>query len=182
MSEQSAVVLEAGAGARIGTGGMHVVAKATSDDGVFASSFELVVPPGFDIGAHRIADAVITLYVRSGTLDVFAFQPVDTSDPDWRRWRSADDRRFLRGGPGTFVSVPPATPYAFANPGDGDTTLLFQSTLPVGHEKYFQDLADLMVAAGGKPAPATTAELRRRYGISQLSPLDPGRPAGPGAA
>jgi quercetin dioxygenase-like cupin family protein len=56
--------------------------------------------------------------------------------------------RVVHGGPGTFVFVPP------------------------GHEKYFDELRDL-IAKGGKPDPEAVAKLRAKYDTVQLATLTP---------
>jgi hypothetical protein len=46
-------------------------------------------------------------------------------------------------------------------------------TAPPGHEKYFDELRDL-IAKGGKPDPDALAKLRAKYDTVQLATLTPG--------
>jgi hypothetical protein len=46
-------------------------------------------------------------------------------------------------------------------------------TAPPGHEKYFDELRDL-IANGGKPDPDALANLRAKYDTVQLATLTPG--------
>ena len=46
-------------------------------------------------------------------------------------------------------------------------------TAPPGHEKYFDELRDL-IAQGGKPDPDALANLRAMYNTVQLATLTPG--------
>jgi predicted metal-dependent enzyme (double-stranded beta helix superfamily) len=46
-------------------------------------------------------------------------------------------------------------------------------TAPPGHEKYFDELRDL-IAKGGKPDPEAFAKLRAKYDTIQLATLTPG--------
>ena len=85
-------------------------------------------------------------------------------------WESASGQRFLRAGPGAFMWVPEGVPHAFANRTDRPARMFFQSSVPGGHENYFEELAQLL-RAGGPPDPAAVADLRLRYGIEQLTRL-----------
>jgi hypothetical protein len=46
---------------------------------------------------------------------------------------------------------------------------------PSGHERYIEELADLL-AQGGPPDQAAIAALRARHDIRQITPLVAGRP------
>lgn len=52
---------------------------------------------------------------------------------------------------------------------------------PSGHERYIQELADLL-DRDGPPDQAAIAELRASHDIQQLTPLIPGRPGPPSAS
>jgi mannose-6-phosphate isomerase-like protein (cupin superfamily) len=80
--------------------------------------------------------------------------------------------RTLRGGPGTCVFVPPGAAHAFGNSGSSPGRMLL-ITAPPGHEKYFDELRDL-IAKGGKPDPDALAKLRAKYDTVQLATLTPG--------
>ena len=57
--------------------------------------------------------------------------------------------------------VPPGTAHAFGNSGTAPGRMLL-ITAPPGHEKYFDELRDL-VAKGGKPDADALAKLRAKY-------------------
>ncbi len=165
------VMLPPGRGRRIVGGTLDATVKMTVDHPALTSSFEIVVAPGWDVGAHVHAEGEEVFYVVEGELDILAFEPVDRSVPDWHAWESVSGRRFLRGGPGSFMFVPPGVPHAFANLTDTAVRMFFQSSVPGGHENYFDDLVLLLQRTGGRPDPAEAAELRSRYGIEQITPL-----------
>ena len=79
--------------------------------------------------------------------------------------------RVVRGGPGTFVFVPPGVAHAFGNSSSASGRMLL-ITAPPGHEKYFDELRDL-IAKGGKPDPEALAKLRAKYDTVQLATLTP---------
>ena len=165
------VALPPGAGRRIVGGGLNATVKVGSDREPFASTFEVVVPPGYDVGAHVHHHGEEVFYVLQGRLDVLAFEPVDRSMPDWHEWESADGQRYLSGGPGAFLHVPPGVPHAFANTSGATTRVFFQSSVPGGHDNYFDELAEVLRAGAGHPDPAAVTDLRRRYDIEQLTSL-----------
>jgi hypothetical protein len=67
--------------------------------------------------------------------------------------------------------VPPGTPHAFSNSTDRPTKVLFQSSVPGGHENYFDELFALLEAGRGTPDLARLAELRTRYHIEEPTTL-----------
>jgi len=161
-------VLSPGGGDRLGAGGLGVTLKAGARHGASLSVFETVIGPGFDVGAHLHHHAEEFFYVLEGEVDFLAFEPRVRTEGDWQQWESPDGRKVVRGGPGSFMFVPPGCPHAFANPGPGMARLLFQ-VAPAGHEIYLQELADLVTR--GRPfGPDAIAELRRRHDIQQLTP------------
>jgi len=160
-------------GRRIQGGGLDATVKGTVSEGAFTMTFEVNVPPGYDVGAHLHTHGQEIFYVLDGELDVFAFEPRDRGLPDWHHWEDADGRTFLRGGPGSFLWVPPNTPHAFANNTDQTVRMFFQSSAPGGHENYFDELAALL--RDGPPDPPAIIDLRDRYDIEQLTELHDGR-------
>jgi oxalate decarboxylase/phosphoglucose isomerase-like protein (cupin superfamily) len=158
-------------GERIVGGGLDATVKVTTEFPSMLSSFEIVVPPGYDVGAHLHELGEENFFVTEGELEMFCFEPVDRSIPDWHEWRSADGRGPMRGGPGTFMFVPEGCPHAFGNPTDSTARMFFQSSVPGGHENYFYELADLLNASDGRPDPADSEALRRRWHIEQLTPI-----------
>lgn len=167
------VTLPPGQGRVIAGGGLHATVKVARGTTTLASTFEVVVPPGFDVGAHVHATGEELFYVLDGELDLLAFEPEKRSIGDWHEWMSSSGQRFLRGGPGSMMFVPKGCPHAFANPSTRPARMLFQAA-PAGHEDYLDELAALLRAAGGRPDPAKVAELRRRYDIEQLTALSNG--------
>jgi hypothetical protein len=67
--------------------------------------------------------------------------------------------------------VPEHTPHAFANTTRQPAKLFFQSSIPGGHENYFEELAALLRRSHGKPEPRDVQALRLRYDIEQLTTL-----------
>jgi uncharacterized RmlC-like cupin family protein len=165
------VMLSPGAGRRIVGGGLDATVKVASDHPALMSSFEMIIPAGYDVGAHVHVHGEEVFYVVEGELDVLAFDPVDRSVPDWYHWESASGQRYLHGGPGAFMFVPENVPHAFANRTTKPTRIFFQSSVPGGHENYFDELAALLRRSDGKPDQKDVAELRRRYDIEQLTAL-----------
>ena len=95
-----------------------------------ASSFEVVVPPGFDVGAHVHTRSEELFFVLEGELDVLAFEPLVRTPDNWQRWQSGSGNRVVRATPGTVVGVRrlpqrwptrPASPQVFfqASPATG---------------------------------------------------------------
>jgi oxalate decarboxylase/phosphoglucose isomerase-like protein (cupin superfamily) len=143
--------------------------KAGADQSPTWSAFEAEVGPGFDVGAHWHERAEEIFYVLDGELDLLAFQPAGQVGGDWREWKSQAGTPVLRGGPGSFMLVPAGCPHAFYNPGLRPARMLFM-VAPAGHERYLQELTDLL-AAGGPPDQAEISALRLRHDIHQLTPL-----------
>jgi mannose-6-phosphate isomerase-like protein (cupin superfamily) len=163
-------MLGPGEGHRIRGGALDATLKVAGGPGAITSTFEIVVPPGYDVGAHMHTHGEELFYVVSGTLDILAFEPVERTPADWHSWISPNGHRFLRGGPGSLMHVPAGTPHAFANTSDEPATMLFQSA-PDGHERYFEELAALLHESGGRPDPDAVSEIRGRHDIVQLTRL-----------
>ena len=161
------IVLPPRAGHRIRGAGMTLKVGA-GQSGTW-SAFEAEVAPGFDVGAHRHAEAEEIFYILEGELDLLAFEPRTRASGDWTAWESAGGATVTRGGPGSLMFVPAGCPHAFANPGTGPARMLFL-TAPSGHERYLTELAAL-IAHPGPSLPAAIAELRARYDIDQLTPM-----------
>jgi oxalate decarboxylase/phosphoglucose isomerase-like protein (cupin superfamily) len=117
------LVLPPGAGRRIGGTGMTLKLGASQSDRW--SAFEAEVSPGFDVGAHRHAEAEEIFYVLAGELDLLAFEPRVQASGDWTSWESADGATVVRGGPGSLMFVPAGCPHAFTNPGTEAARMLF---------------------------------------------------------
>ncbi|WP_320773124.1 cupin domain-containing protein [Streptomyces sp. CRN 30] len=159
-----------GHGRTVRTPAQHVTFKVTGAHSRAASSFEVVVPPGFDVGAHVHARSEELFYVLEGELDVLAFEPRVRTPDGWRHWESPSGGRVVRAVPGTVIVVPPGCPHAFANLTDEPAKMFFQASPPPDHERYFEELLQIL-DRGGPPDHAAIEELRNRYDIEQLTPL-----------
>jgi oxalate decarboxylase/phosphoglucose isomerase-like protein (cupin superfamily) len=159
------LLLPAGGGRRIQT----MTLKAGAERSTAFSTFEAEVAPGFDVGAHQHQQAEEVFYLLDGELDLLAFHPSAKAGGDWRTWESDTGATVFRGGPGSFMFVPAGCPHAFFNPGPETVRMLFLVS-PAGHERYLQELTDLL-GAGGPPDQAEIAALRSRHDIHQLTPL-----------
>ena len=75
MTKMSEVMLAGGGGRRIVGGGVDATVKVTMDEAAFASTFEMRIPPGYDVGAHVHSQGEEIFYVVQGHghLDVLAF-------------------------------------------------------------------------------------------------------------
>ncbi|MGW0734048.1 cupin domain-containing protein [Streptomyces sp. NPDC002851] len=161
-----------GHGRTVRTPAQEVTFKVTGEHSRMASSFEVTVSPGFDVGAHVHARSEELFYVLEGELDVLAFEPRVRTPGNWQRWRSSSGRGVTRAGPGTVIAVPPGCPHAFANPTSAPARMFFLASPPPDHERYFEELLAIL----GTPAPVAElqtaiADLRSRYDIEQLTPL-----------
>ncbi|MEV4506501.1 cupin domain-containing protein [Streptomyces klenkii] len=177
ISAQDGLVVPPGGGRTLVSPAQQVTFKVTGEHSRAASSFEVVVPPGFDVGAHLHTRSEELFYVLEGELDVLAFEPLVRTPDHWREWRSATGQRYARATPGTVILVPPGCPHAFANPTSEPVRMFFQASPPPDHERYFEELFEILEA--GPPVDLEAiAKLRVRYDIEQLTPL---RTAGPAA-
>ena len=172
----SPVMLPPDGGRSISGGVVNARLLVAHDHPSFASTFEMTVAPGFDVGAHIHSDGEEMFYVVEGKLDVLCFEPADRTPPDWHSWTSASGETFLHGSPGSFLYVPPGAPHAFANRTDRPVKLFFQSSVAGGHENYFAELGALLRDSHGSPSPAAVKELEASYGTEQLTAMLPGKP------
>lgn len=143
--------LESGQGRSVSLRGTRVVFKVESDSATGASLSEWTALPGFDTGLHIHEKLEETWFVLSGELE----------------FRVGDEA--FTAGVGATVFVPPQVPHAFANRGEGEATFLLTLS-PPGHDRYFDELADIL-AADGAPDPAAIAGLRERYDTRQIEML-----------
>jgi quercetin dioxygenase-like cupin family protein len=151
---EGAVVLEAGQGRSVSLRGTEVGFKVESDRARGASSTEWVAQPGFDTGVHVHERLEETWYVIDGELE----------------FRVDGDAFTARTG--AWVFVPPQVPHAFANRGDAPARFILILS-PAGHDRYFDDLAQIL-AVDGPPDSEAIGELRKRYDTEQLSSLAAG--------
>ena len=165
------LVLPPGGGHRIR--GASMTLKVGAERSGVWSVFEAEVAPGFDVGAHQHRQAEEVFYVLDGELDLLAFEPCSRTADDWRTWESANGAKVVRGGPGSTMFVPPGCPHAFHNPGPGPVRMLFL-VAPPGHERYLEEIAELL-AHPGPPDQEAIAAVRARHDIHQLTPMIPNR-------
>ncbi|WP_432835721.1 cupin domain-containing protein [Dactylosporangium sp. CA-092794] len=168
-------MLAPGEGRLIAGGGLHATLKVAGGSEGLTSTFEVVVPPGYDVGAHVHTMGEELFYVVEGELDLLALEPTTRSGNDWHEWVAPDGHTYMRGGPGAMLFVPAGCPHAFANPTDKPAKMLFQAA-PSGHEDYFQELADFLRASNGPPDQEELGRIRRRHDIEQLTPFRGGTP------
>jgi mannose-6-phosphate isomerase-like protein (cupin superfamily) len=166
----SGLIVPPGQGRKLTTKAQEVTFKVTGADGSSVSCFEVVVPPGFDVGAHTHHHSQELFYVLEGELDLLAFEPTRRTEEDWRDWESADGDRVVRAGAGSCMFVPPGCPHAFRNGTDEPARMLFQSYPAPDHERYFEEIAEIW-STGRSVDPEAVQQLRDRYDVSQITPL-----------
>jgi len=131
--------------------GTRVDYLVTADQSRHCSLFEFFVAPGFDTGAHYHTKIEETFYVLEGELNLRCGE------------------RVVRAGPGTRAFVPPGVVHSFGNSGSDPARILMIAS-PPGHEKYFDELAEL-VSKGGSSDPEAIGKLRVKYDTIQVSAL-----------
>jgi mannose-6-phosphate isomerase-like protein (cupin superfamily) len=174
------LIIPPGQGRKLITKAQEVTFKVTGEHARAGSVFEVVVPPGFDVGAHVHTRAEEMFYVLDGELELLAFEPRRRLPDDWRGWEDADGSGPVRAGAGSCMFVPAGCPHAFTNPTDAPARMLFQSSPPPDHERYFEELLEIF-QSGATVDPDAVQRLRDRYDIQQITPLRYGSPAGAGA-
>lgn len=166
----SGLIVPPGQGRKLVTKAQEVTFKVTGAHGSFVSCFEVVVPPGFDVGAHTHDRSQEFFYVLEGELDLLAFEPVERTGDNWEDWVSPEGDRIVRAGPGSCMFVPPGCPHAFRNSTDKPARMLFQSYPSPDHERYFEEIAEIW-SAGPTVDPDAVQRLRERYDVRQITPL-----------
>ncbi|MFJ8649939.1 cupin domain-containing protein [Streptomyces sp. NPDC093546] len=169
------LVVPPGAGRKLVTPAQEVTFKATREMGSAVSVFEVVVPPGFDVGAHVHTRSQEFFYVLQGELDVLCFEPVERTPDTWHHWTSPKGDRVVRAEEGSCMFVPPGTPHAFRNATDKPVKMLFQSFPSPDHEQYFEEIAEIW-SRGATVDAAAVEDMRKRYDVSQITPLRFERP------
>jgi mannose-6-phosphate isomerase-like protein (cupin superfamily) len=164
------LIVPPGQGRKLITKAQEVTFKVTAANGSAASCFEVVVPPGFDVGAHTHHRSEEFFYVLEGELDVLAFEPVKRTEERWQDWESSEGERFVRAGAGSCMFVPPGCPHAFMNATEKPARMLFQSSPSPDHERYFEELCEIF-SDGETVDPQAVQRLRDRYGLTQITPL-----------
>jgi mannose-6-phosphate isomerase-like protein (cupin superfamily) len=117
--EQAVTHLPAGEGETLWVLGVFTTLKAQSND---VSFYEGIVPPeaGPPPNVHYQQDEAC--YVLEGT---FSFLSGDET---------------IDTGPGSFVWIPRGTVHTFKNIGESTGKLLFSSTFPGSHERFFREV------------------------------------------
>lgn len=110
MTETEGLLVPPGHGRVVQAPAQHVTFKVTGSHSRMASTFEVIVPPGFDVGAHVHTRSEELFYVLEGELDVLAFEPRVRTPDNWQKWESTSGNRVVRATPGTVIVVPPAAP------------------------------------------------------------------------
>src|SRR5262249_19485454 len=123
VTHMNGLIVPPGQGRKLITKAQEVTFKVTGAHGASASCFEVLVPPGFDVGAHFHQHSEEFFYILAGELDVLAFEPVERTEERWQDWKSSDGDRVLRAGPGSCMFVPPGCPHAFMN-SSGEPTIM----------------------------------------------------------
>jgi mannose-6-phosphate isomerase-like protein (cupin superfamily) len=150
-SEQTAF-FGPGEGRAVSLRGTHVVFKVESGNAAKASCVEFTAAPGFDTGLHVHERLEETFYVLDGQFE----------------FRAGGET--FQATTGACMFVPPQVPHAFANRGAVPARLLLTMS-PAPHDRYFDELAELL-AASGPPDSDAIAALRKRYDTEQLSSLN----------
>lgn len=169
-------IVPAGQGLKLITKAQEVTFKVTGAHGSAVSCFEVLVPPGFDVGAHTHHRSQEFFYVLEGELDLLAFEPIKRTEEGWQDWESPDGDRVVRARAGGCMFVPPGCPHAFRNATDRPARMLFQSYPSPDHERYFEEICEIF-SAGHAVDPDAVQRLRQRYDVSQITPLRYGPPA-----
>jgi quercetin dioxygenase-like cupin family protein len=147
-----AVIRTSGAAPGVRLSGQPMGFLVTGQDTKYTSMFDWTLPAHFSTGLHVHRVQEETFYVLEGECD----------------WQIGDQR--IRATPGTYVFIPPGVPHNIANATDQPARVIM-TVSPPGHEKYFEELAR-MVVTGRKPDADVIAGLRRRYDTDQLSALE----------
>jgi quercetin dioxygenase-like cupin family protein len=164
------LIVPPGQGRTLITKAQQVTFKVTQADGASASLFEVLVPPGFDVGAHTHSRSEELFYILDGQLDVLAFEPVERTAESWHGWKSPDGGRRIRAGAGSCMFVPPGCPHAFMNATDEPVRMLFQSAPSPDHERYFEELCEIF-SSGQLVDSHAVQKLRDHYDVNQITPL-----------
>jgi mannose-6-phosphate isomerase-like protein (cupin superfamily) len=150
-----AVTAEPGHGRSVSLRGTRVRFTVESTYANGASCTEWEAAAGFDTGLHVHERLEETWYVLDGELEFQLGEETFTATA------------------GATVFVPPGVAHAFAN----RTAVVAKFLLimsPPGHDRYFDELAEIL-AVEGPPDSDAIAELRRRYDTQQISSLAAGR-------
>jgi quercetin dioxygenase-like cupin family protein len=146
-----AVIRMPGEGKELTLAGKPLAFLVIGEDTQHTSMFEWTVPAGFSTGLHVHRVQEETFYVLDGEC----------------AWQIGD--RNIRARPGTFVFIPPGVAHNIGNAADKPARMIM-TVSPPGHERYFEELAQL-TAHGSPPDANLVAQLRSRYDTDQISAL-----------
>jgi quercetin dioxygenase-like cupin family protein len=146
-----AVIRMPGEGKELTLAGKPLAFLVIGEDTQHTSMFEWTVPAGFSTGLHVHRVQEETFYVLDGEC----------------AWQIGD--RNIRARPGTFVFIPPGVAHNIGNASDKPARMIM-TVSPPGHERYFEELAQL-TAHGSPPDANLVAQLRSRYDTDQISAL-----------
>ena len=149
------VLLKPGEGRSVSLRGTEVAFKVESARAEGASCVEFTAAPGFDTGLHVHERLEETWYIVDGEIE----------------FRVGEET--FEATSGAYVFVPPQVPHAFANRTDAPARFLLIMS-PPGHDRYFDELAEIL-GTDGPPNTEAIAALRRRYDTEQLSSLVAGQ-------
>lgn len=166
----SGLIVPSGQGRKLVTKAQDVTFKVTAADGSSISIFEVIVPPGFDVGAHTHTHSQEFFYVLEGELELLAFEPAERTTDSWSNWESAAGDKVVRATAGDCMFVPPNTPHAFRNASDAPARMLFQSYPSPHHETYFEEIIEILSSGPSVDIEAIQA-MRERNDVNQITPL-----------
>jgi quercetin dioxygenase-like cupin family protein len=147
-----AIVVQSNEGKALSLRGTRVAYKAEGErPGGGPTVLEFTAAPGFGTGDHVHSRIEEIFYVVEGEFQI----------------RAGD--QMLRARAGDVVLVPPGVPHGF-NPEGGPAKMVLMISPAGVHERYFEELAELL-AKPGPPDAQAIGELRRRYDTEQVSPL-----------
>ncbi len=148
-----AIVLQSGGGKTLSLRGTEITYKAEGErPGGGPTFFELTAAPGFNTGDHIHSKIEEIFYVVEGEFQI----------------RAGD--RLISAHSGDFVLVPPGVPHGFGNPSDSPAKLVLVISPAAVHERYFEELAEIL-AKPGSPDIQAISELRQRYDTEDVPPL-----------
>ena len=150
MMSAKVVIRTPGEGKKVVTlAGRPMTFLVTGQDTKHTSMFDCVLPSGSSIGlhVHRIHEEAF--YMLEGECE----------------WQVGSQS--VRGGPGTFVFIPPGVPHSIANASNKPARMLLTIS-PPGYEHFFEEL-ETLVTRGGPPDANGIAELMSRYDTAQSS-------------
>ncbi len=148
-----AIVVPAGEGRALSLRGSGVVYKAEGARPAGGPTFlEFIVAPGFNTGDHVHSRIEEIFYVVEGTVQIRV------------------DDRLLQANAGDFILVPPGVAHGFSSAGDKPAKMVLVISPAGVHEKYFEELAQLL-SQPGAPDPEVLARIRERFDTKQVSPL-----------